>query len=391
MFSCLCYGLFYCNNMKHNATAKFVKVTDGRGKPIEGMWSRNGKFYAQLRLRDPETGITKPTRKRLEAATVTEAKKALRDLLQSRDTGTAPTAKVPVLFDYMRDWLKQYKASNPRSYNARQSQVRYWQKTSIDRQKIDTIQPAQLRNLIAEMQTAGASNNTILARMDVLGMVFKQALIDGLISKNPLQHIRRPERENKKRELFALSDIETFADAHNQVPTFGADGRDLTLFLAFSGLRLGEALKTKWAHIDWSNQQVRVGVDYLTKNGEQREVDFNSRLEAQLEDMKKRRLPDSDWLFPSYHGENQHAVEPPESWNHAKRATKLSIGPHDLRHFFISYCVMSGCDWLSIAHWVGHQDATLIAKVYAHLRPDYRRKQAQQITFEPVIVGKEAA
>jgi|GEM_PF-1513812 len=379
--------------MKRTVTGRYVKVTDGRGKPIEGLWNRNGKFYAQLRLKDPETGETKPARKRLDADNVTEAKKALVELLHFRDKGIGPAPKVPFLRDCLLSWLDDYEASNPDSFVTRRSGARYWI-NAIGSHKIDVIDRAMIQMEITKQQKAEASDNTIRGRLDVLGMVLKQAVIDGMISKYPLAHIKRPAKNYKQRTLPALADVERFADAHDDVPAYGMSGRDFTLFLAFSGLRLNEALQTRWEHIDLDNQQVKVGYGYTTKNKGQREVDFNIRLKRHLEDMLTRRLPDSPWLFPGYHGNGaDHAKQTPTSWEHAKKSTGLAIDPHDLRHFFISYSVMSGCDWLSIAHWAGHSDASLIAKVYGHLRPDYRRKQAQRITFEPVIfeASKEAA
>ena len=58
------------------------------------------------------------------------------------------------------------------------------------------------------------------------------------------------------------------------------------------------------------------------------------------------------------------------------------FGFHDLRHYFISMCVMSGIDYMTIARWVGHQDGgVLIGRVYGHLSNEHTRKQAQRINF----------
>lgn len=41
------------------------------------------------------------------------------------------------------------------------------------------------------------------------------------------------------------------------------------------------------------------------------------------------------------------------------------VGFHDLRHYFISYSVMAGIDFMTIAAWVGHRDGgVLIGTVY---------------------------
>ena len=54
------------------------------------------------------------------------------------------------------------------------------------------------------------------------------------------------------------------------------------------------------------------------------------------------------------------------------RAKLPRIAFHDLRHYFISYAVMSGIDYMTIAKWVGHRDGgILIGKVYGHLADDH--------------------
>ena len=67
-----------------------------------------------------------------------------------------------------------------------------------------------------------------------------------------------------------------------------------------------------------------------------------------------------------------------------KEAQLPTFGFHDCRHFFISMCVMSGIDFMTIARWVGHQDGgVLIGKVYGHLSNEHAKKQAQRIDFGP--------
>jgi hypothetical protein len=39
--------------------ANFAKVLDGRKQPIRALWMRNGRFYAQLKIENPITGLKK--------------------------------------------------------------------------------------------------------------------------------------------------------------------------------------------------------------------------------------------------------------------------------------------------------------------------------------------
>jgi len=42
---------------RQNRTASFAKVLDGRKQPIRGLWKRNGRFYAQLKVENAITAI----------------------------------------------------------------------------------------------------------------------------------------------------------------------------------------------------------------------------------------------------------------------------------------------------------------------------------------------
>jgi len=53
-----------------------------------------------------------------------------------------------------------------------------------------------------------------------------------------------------------------------------------------------------------------------------------------------------------------------------------------LRVYFISYGVMSGVDFMTLAKWVGHRDGgVLIGKVYGDIAKDHARRAAANVTF----------
>ena len=63
-----------------------------------------------------------------------------------------------------------------------------------------------------------------------------------------------------------------------------------------------------------------------------------------------------------------------------------SFGFHDCRHHFISYCVMSGIDYMTIGRWVAHKDGgILIGKTYGHLSNEHARTQAARLRFGPSL------
>jgi integrase len=170
---------------------------------------------------------------------------------------------------------------------------------------------------------------------------------------------------------------------------------DYLRLLAYSGAREQESLALRWdLNVHFDREQLTIGADGNTKNSDARIVDFNPKLKAHLLDMQKRRAPDSQWLFPSpQRGDKDiHAQTFRESLKLVRKHAKMEhVGFHDCRHHFISYAVMSGLDYMTIAAWVGHKDGgILIGKVYGHLADEHKREQAQRLNFGPAIVQPAA-
>ena len=170
----------------------------------------------------------------------------------------------------------------------------------------------------------------------------------------------------------------------------GKQFADYIKLMAYCGSRRSETLRLKWADVDSKQRQLVIGSDGLAKNHEQRRVDFNAKLEAHLKAMSKRRQPDSQWLFPSPQRGDKDASTKTfmESLRLARNKAGMDgFGFHDCRHFFISYCVMSGIDYMTIARWAGHKDGgVLIGKVYGHLASEHTQQQAARLNFGPTIV-----
>jgi integrase len=202
------------------------------------------------------------------------------------------------------------------------------------------------------------------------------------------------EPPSPKRQLLMPAEFDQLiAAAPQNCQKNGQQLADYLRFLAFAGAREKEALRVKWADVDFVRERVTIGADRLTKNWESRTVEFNPQLAALLSEMRQRRAPDSSWLFPSPQRgpRDEHARSFRESLKIARKAAGLEwVGFHDLRHYFCSMCVMAGIDFMTIAAWLGHKDGgILVGKVYGHLLDEHRQKAAKLVHFGiSVLAGK---
>jgi integrase len=201
----------------------------------------------------------------------------------------------------------------------------------------------------------------------------------------------RADTDGGRQALYSRANyLATHPDAAKPQPVY-AQGEvlaDWIKLMAYSGARRTAALQARWEHVDWRNRQLHL----FTKRDKEVVVDFSPKLEGHLKDMHARRVPMdergtlSPFLFPSSRpGDSSlgHMTNFQKTLDAVRRKINLpNFNPHDLRHYFISMCVMEGFDFMTIAEWVGHSDGgVLIGRVYGHLNPGHKRALAERLTF----------
>jgi integrase len=426
--------------MKPNATRRkqagrrhsYSKVLDNRKHPIRGLWRRNGRFIARITVED-ERGQPRVKWHPLDATTVAQAQNELRSLLvERRENRLRHIGESPKFGAYLETYLERLETSGkkPETIVTEKGHYNRWRE-AIGHLRLDKIRPHHITSHLHALKSLGRSSRTCNLALVCLRNVLKAARIDDFLKALPTEGLPWMKVETKARELFTPQEIELFCRASIRATKNGQQFSDYIRFLAFSGAREQEALKVRWADVDFERQQVLVGAEGDTKNRECRRVDMSPTLKAHLEQMWKRRQQDSRWLFPSpQRGDKDiHARTFRESLLLTRSASgaicqtchettfgdgvrkcqhckskKLIVmdrafpeklqrfGFHDARHHFISYCVMSGLDYMTIARWAGHKDGgILIGKVYGHLSDEHARNQAARVSFGPQIVSAAAS
>ncbi len=371
---------------------RFFKVIDGRKQPVRGLWVRNGRYYARLAVEDERTGKKSVKRILIEdATTVPQAVEALKVLQVKRKAKDLPvTKRTPKFNEYVDSYLNFYKtvkdAKRESTMETESGLLKQWVK-HLGETRLSQINKRMILAFIEERQGAGWSGRTVNLSMTVLRNVLKKAIDEEWLKRLPTENMRPLKWTPRKRSLLSANEMERLCEKALTTSKNGQQLADYLRLMSYCGSRMTETLHLKWSDVAWETRQITIGSDGLTKNNKARRVDFNAKLEAHLKDMFSRKAPDSDWLFPSpLRGDQDRAAKSfRESLLLARKAAKLPhVGFHDCRHLFISYCVMSGIDFMTIARWVGHQDGgVLIGKVYGHLSNEHTQLQAQRVVFGP--------
>jgi integrase len=390
---------------RHRAS-QYQKVLDERKHPLRALWVRNGRYYAQVTLEDATTGQKQVRRVPLEKATTpAQAKAALDELLVRRRKGqTVIQRQAPTFANFSKDYLEYHRQAK----DTKRASTMETERHAINRLAeqfgslhLNKIKRIHIDHFIAKRQAAGKTARTVNLEITVMRNVLNRAIDQQLISVLPTENLRPLKSTSVKRELTPAVDIEKLCTVAFQ-PIF-SNGRparpdekglpllnaqqfaDYIRLMAYCGSRLSETLRVRWTDVDWPKRQLTIGADGQTKNRQSRVVDFNGKLEAHLKDMNSRRMPNSNWIFPSPRsGEiDRPAKTFRESLLLARQAANMpKFAFHDCRHFFISFCVMAGIDYMTIARWVGHQDGgILIGRVYGHLSDEHTKLQAKKLNF----------
>ena len=110
------------------------------------------------------------------------------------------------------------------------------------------------------------------------------------------------------------------------------------------------------------------------KHGSERTVTLPDRLLELLAAHIEHHVEDDDtdgWLFRTPNGTPPHQNTVGHQWRKATRASGLDgLRLHDLRHFYASGLIASGCDVVTVQRPLGHASANTTLATYSHLWPD---------------------
>ena len=235
-----------------------------------------------------------------------------------------------------------------------------------------------------EWSTASASKNSSSSHnhtVSILRHVFQIAIENGARYDNPAVAAKRIKERTKKR--IELPEFDQFDKLVAEVRASGSGyappAAELVQFLAYGGLRIGEARYVTWGDCDFKRGEITVRghPETGTKNSEIRRVPMISDMRQLLERMKHER-PDEPVTEPV-----MRVWECQKSIDRAVKVLGLKrITHHDLRHLFATRCIESGVDIPTVSRWLGHKDGGALAmKVYGHLRDQHSVAMAQKVSF----------
>ena len=342
----------------------------------------SGTYFARFKVGG------KLVRQSLETAVFSVAKQRLPDKIREyrsrHESVKAFAGGKMTVGDAVEVYLGKVRASaslKPRSKDYRKMTLDFIQRSwpslfETDVRKVSERDCENWRIRFQQQYAPTVVNNSI----GTLRAVFDEAIGTGARFNNPAAALSRVKVRQKRLNLPSRGEFLRFVD---EIRTAGArqskDCANLVRFLAYSGVRIGEAKYVTWADANFTRRELHVRGDpeTATKNGETRFVPMIPELEQMLIELRAARPNDPSTATV------MRVFECQNSMSHAAEKIGMKrITHHDLRHLFATICIESGVDIPTVSRWLGHKDGgALCMKTYGHLRQDHSFAQAQRVSF----------
>ncbi len=223
----------------------------------------------------------------------------------------------------------------------------------------------------------GLAPSTIRTRFNYVHMALRAAVVDRVIKADPSAGVPLP----RARKAAAAMTIPAAEEVGRALATAPDRFRPFVAVCAFAGLRLGEAAGLRLEDVDFLRRTIAVrrqlqGETSATtepvapKFGSERVVYVPAELVTLLaEHVRSTGVRPGDWLF-SNAGVPLNRNSAGHQWRQVRKAAGLDgYTLHDLRHFYASGLIASGCDVVTVQRALGHSSATITLGVYSHLWP----------------------
>lgn len=361
----------------------------------DGVTKRGSTWSYVVRVRDPETGTSKP---RWVGGFATEAAaKAARDeaRVKARAGGYIDRSRITVSAvdsAYLDEWLDAHAMEiKPKTHQDYRHLINRHVTPHIGEVPLQAVRPARLTRLYRDLATTGGRRGTGLSPRTVeyvhaiLRKAFRDAVVvDQVLASNPAERAKRPRgARHELGEVWTSRQLQIFLQVAGEHRLFA-----FYHLAAYTGARRGELLNLRWEHVNLDGAEVRIvgsasviggqRIEGTTKGGRARTVAIDLGTVQVLRDHRKRQAAErltvgpqwrggsEDYVFTSAWGEPVHPdtvsslmpvlINRYNTREAEKKMSKLlpAARLHDLRHVHATTLLRAGVPVHVVAARLGH-------------------------------------
>lgn len=332
---------------------------------------KTGNYYIRIKYfgRDYEKVIGKD--RRLAEIALAEVKQEIR-IAKHAGQGwdgfsKMQKAKRPKTFkEAAQEYIDERSHKKPSTDACYRSIVYHHLVPAFGAKPLPEVTESTIRKFQSKLAKEGLSEARVNGIFTLLRSILKEAVRKGDLVRDPSQAVRRLQEPKKK--IDPLSD-EELRDAMAAVDQHY---RPFYLVQAFTGARPNELQALRWSDIDWTNETISIskgrvrGKEGLpkTKSGE-RVIPMTPPVKEALSEMRGRTLVSlDDYVFTNKKGKpiDKHLDR---IWARALRKAGIRHrASYQLRHTFVTQCIMKGLPLPYIAKVIGHTTIDTLIRHY---------------------------
>jgi len=338
----------------------------------------SGTTLYRVRYRTPDNRQT--DKRGFRTKRDAEAFAASVEVSKLRGEYVAPSHARVTLGELGRAWLDRQRGHlKPSSYVVMETTWRMRVKPRWGNVALGDIRPTAVQQWVSDFGRGTSDSKPVGASVIrrthyVFSSILADAVRDNLIARNPAAGVRLPRTTRKRPVYLTHQQVGALADAAGEY-------EGLVLFLAYTGLRWGEAIGLHVRDLNMlrkratiSENAVQSGTQIFVgtpKAHKRRNVPLPGFLLPYLARQCEGKGRD-ELLFPGDNGRHLKRPHPTSGW-FIKAVAESGVprtSPHDLRHTAASLAVSAGANVKAVQKMLGHASAAMTLDIYADLFDD---------------------
>lgn len=355
------------------------------------MWiekTPNGKYKACERYSDPMTGKEKKVSVTIEKNNAATRKMAMQTLAGKIAKKIAPVClskdmTVSALIElYLADQKATTKESTYRRsiFSCKNMQDILGKDTLVEKLTSGYIR----KSILATKKNPKTMNEYLKRTKMVLRWGYRNEYVENVSYLDRIERFKDSTAREKIQDKYLESDELKAVIGSMTLQKW----RDVTLFLALTGMRVGEALALTIDDADVANRGIRINKTYDSNNkittapktlDSFREIYIQDELLPLVKRLRQSALTykfitKSDLLFQDQKGRFDYNAYRKHLRVHAQKELGRKCTPHILRHTHTSLMAEQGIPLDVISRRLGHSDGRITREIYFHVTKNLKKK-----------------
>lgn len=317
------------------------------------------------------------------AHTYTEVRNKMKNMPPAADGSSTDVTVYSWLNKYLESRRSTLKIGTIKVY---ERYMNNYIKPQFDNIPFDKLTEEQLQTFVSSLSKLAPSTvKSIFSFIrEALKQAHKQHRVDAV-----WYGVELPKSKRHQVDVFTLDEqklIEKSLTIDNTTNDIGI------LLCLYTGLRIGEVCGLKWNDIDFISKQLTVSrtVQRITIDGRSVVLELPPKSET-----SHRAIPIPTFLLKLLHqlkrgSTSQYILnirgqimDPRAFQYHYKRVLERAgvryLNPHTMRHTFSVRALELGFDVKTLSEVLGHSDATITLKTYAHSLDEHKRRSMERL------------